>query len=1568
MTITARFPVVLVAMLLLTMAWILPPACSSAQDETTVTAFLPAPRTLRQHLVRAKKAIEEREFGQAVAELGALLAEQPSEDALYADTTQDFFVGPFTKAAVQSSLKGEAQRILGDMPEAARELYKLQFGADAKALLDAAASTGDLEKLTEVMRKYFHTDAGYEATLLLGRLQLDRGHPLAAAMCFRRLAASPGAAKRFEPELSLLLAACWLYSDRPDQALATLADLRTRFPQQALEIGGKRIEDLPSPSEAKSWLETQLGGRHFGGQHDATQWVMYRGDPARNAGSAGDLPLPRFRWRVPTAADPTDESLIKELRLDRAEERIPAIPAVQPLAINDVILMRTPERLLAIDFQTGKRVWEYPWWDASYDDVPLTNRPSNGNDELSVRREKLYQRLWEDAPYGQVSSDGKSVFMLDELRYATEMAGNFLPRRGGIRFRNPDWPATHNQLVALDLKRQGSLRWMVGGETGLDEPKLAGAFFLGPPLALSGELYVIAEINGEIRLLAINAESGKLVWSQQLAHVDVFTVNEDPSRRLAGATPSYADGVLVCPTSAGAVVAVDVATRSLLWGYQYQEPKRRTRFGLPSPYAARRDPSRGHWIDSSVTIDDGVALLTPVESDKLLCFDLDLAGGKPRWERKRDGDLADALYVAAIYHSKAIVIAKHSVLALEMKDGQPAWASPVALDAAQGEMPSGRGFRSGNSYFLPTTTSNLVRIDLDKGSITGRMRTDVPLGNLICYKDEVIAHSATAVSSFYQIEPLRKLVAARLQESPEDPWALARQGELLLYDGKSREALAALKRAYELDPEDDGVRSLLVTTFLTSLKTDFAANRDFAEQVQPLIDLPLQQAEYWQAMAKGFHDAGDLNRAVEAYIKLTDLQGDSVIDQDSPDSLMVQQNATWSVRLDRWIQARLAQLYEEGGDVRQRLDKLVQDRAATAGSRPLAQLRRDVDHFGFHPACDAIRLVCADRLTKAGRLLEAERLLATLHRDQDDASAGAAVARLAMLYAAATEFELSARLYRELGERWPDVACYDGKTGSQLLAEAQASRSLQTDFQIAPAWPWGKVTLEQRATQSGSQSLSRLIALPVSTDDDEFAAQVSFGFDTRFNAIVARSANGRPLLQIPVERVKQNGLDQVLVDGHLGVVYFGSELVAVDMMRNAVSRNEAVQWRLSLAPRLQNWQRANPVKNPFARSATRLRGNLDVSSGRGVSSLGPFNTHGVFYERMRTLICADPLTGKPVWSQADVVQGATIFGDDDFIFVLPADGDVAAVFRAADGKPLGQRQLPAAANRWTTVGRYVLAWEAQGQRYRLYLRDVWGQSDVWSESFSENARGTLINDRAVAVLDRNGRFRIRSLSSDAVIVATKLVADNDLHAVRVVSSPEEYLVFAETHVAVDTSQTRTITAPHQLNAPIINARVYAFDRVTGASLWQIPAMIEENGLPLHQPNTSPALWFVRSISTQRTRLTPQNSNRASVLCIDRRSGRILFQKDDIATQPNEYNILVDGREATSTLILPGHSFVLKFTNDPVPPEPPAQTGAASSLSDDSNSLSDMAGSLFRTLGQQTKREPQDTPFDDGKPK
>ena len=99
-----------------------------------------------------------------------------------------------------------------------------------------------------------------------------------------------------------------------------------------------------------------------------------------------------------------------------------------------------------------------------------------------------------------------------------------------------------NKLAAYDI-HTGKLQWELGGQEALTQ---SDTFFLGPPLPLRGQLYVIAEIKGEMRLLALDGATGTLLWKQQLAMVEV-NLTQDPIRRMAGISPSYSDGVLIVP-------------------------------------------------------------------------------------------------------------------------------------------------------------------------------------------------------------------------------------------------------------------------------------------------------------------------------------------------------------------------------------------------------------------------------------------------------------------------------------------------------------------------------------------------------------------------------------------------------------------------------------------------------------------------------------------------------------------------------------------------------------------------------------------------------------------------------------------------------------------------------------------------------------------------------------------------------------------------------------------------------------------------------------------------------------
>ena len=166
--------------------------------------FLPADRAILQQLGRARKWLDQGHYSDAIECLDKIL-----------ESPDDYFFQPDKQVPTHRSLKAEAQRLLGQMPREGRELYELHSGGNAQRMLDEAVAAGDATKLAAASGRYFHTRAGYEATFLLGLYDLDHGLPLAGALTLRRLREAPAAGDRFEPALTLAMAAGWLEAGCP---------------------------------------------------------------------------------------------------------------------------------------------------------------------------------------------------------------------------------------------------------------------------------------------------------------------------------------------------------------------------------------------------------------------------------------------------------------------------------------------------------------------------------------------------------------------------------------------------------------------------------------------------------------------------------------------------------------------------------------------------------------------------------------------------------------------------------------------------------------------------------------------------------------------------------------------------------------------------------------------------------------------------------------------------------------------------------------------------------------------------------------------------------------------------------------------------------------------------------------------------------------------------------------------------------------------------------------------------------------------------------------------------------
>src|SRR6516162_11311793 len=103
--------------------------------------------------------------------------------------------GPGGKTTHWVSVKSEADRLLANLPPKGKDFYQVTYGPRAAEDLKKAKASSSIEQLTIVTRNYLHTDAGAEATNLLGTYLLDRGEWTTAALCYEKLLKREGSDK-----------------------------------------------------------------------------------------------------------------------------------------------------------------------------------------------------------------------------------------------------------------------------------------------------------------------------------------------------------------------------------------------------------------------------------------------------------------------------------------------------------------------------------------------------------------------------------------------------------------------------------------------------------------------------------------------------------------------------------------------------------------------------------------------------------------------------------------------------------------------------------------------------------------------------------------------------------------------------------------------------------------------------------------------------------------------------------------------------------------------------------------------------------------------------------------------------------------------------------------------------------------------------------------------------------------------------------------------------------------------------------------------------------------------------
>jgi len=1486
--------------------------------------MLPTDRQSTRHLSQADQLVTAGQYGDAALLLDRILSSK-----------EDAFVHSTSNKSEYQSVKSEALRRIGTLSAEGLASYRLQFGARAQNMLDDAIERGDFELLESLSRRYFHTLAGYEATLLLGQHCLDAGRPQQAAVILRRLIDNPQAEKVYGADLYALAATSWLRAGHSDRAAEVITTLRQRYPGKTISIAGKPIGPFPSDKAAIAWFENEFALPASETLPEQKDWTVFRGNASRTAASDGGRPILTPRWRQ-RMAGPGTETLVQNIQEHFATTREIALPSLQPLAIGDVVLARTVSDLVAVDFRTGRLVWQARTQesDALSHVLELSNSRNHGQ-ETAPLVELLRQRLWRDAIYGTISSDSERVFVIEDVSPYFESPPRLIAPR--IIFRRQDVRQevvpVGNRLAAFELKTEGKLVWQLGGADG-EDAQLESAFFLGAPLPVDGQLYVLAEIKNGIRLLVLDAATGKVNWSQHLADVERDAMY-DAIWRLTGATPSLADGVVVCPTGAGAVVAVDVGKRCLLWAYKYPLSTNAADVRMGFRVLQQRQQSdNDHWQDGSVTISEGRVLLTPVQSDKLYC--LDLHTGKLQWERPRD----EGLYVASVHDGRAIIVAQGAARgeargwleAIDLASGKRSWDHDACL-LPEDSVPSGRGFYADGFYYLPLTSAEVAKIDLENGQIVDRRRSrdGVVPGNLICHRGNVISQSGSFLDAFYQVEPLREQVAKRLADNADDAEALAHRGELALEDGDLDTAIESFRRSFAID-RNELAREKLIENLLIALAEDFEFYESVAPELDALIAEPVQRTSYYRVMAEGLHASGRRSEALSFYLKLVDL--------DLNQAEMLELDADLEVRIDRWIQTQLIQLAKDATvSERSEIDEVIASHKSLLDQNAREEdLRRFLRHFGDVGDHDDVRLRLAKTLLDQDNLLECEALAMRLEESSNPTHRRAANALMAKLLRRAGRDDDAEPYCRRLQSQWPDVVCLDGKTGTQVLEELNSGGAALVPKTTTRDWPAGKVVVEKLPRDEGVNRGVSLAAFRFGDGAEPFFQNVDVMLEVQGPAIVGRDGLGRETFRAGLgegareiaglTRSPSHDVRRATARGHLLICSLGEQVAALDTLGKAEAADGELLWRKNLTSEFElanSRRRVVAIRAPGGFRRVRVTNGNDVSLG----TLGPVTVHGAIFAQTNDVFCVDSLTGEEAWIVHNMTPGSELFGDDDYLFIVPPDSgrnDVeATVVRTRDGRRLGQRSIPPAKERLAFVGRRLLQMTETGGKLTVRLYDPWSRKNVWEPLiFPGDSKIDLVDEHAVAVMQRSGLFQMFSVKDGTNIISQQLEREPTLTMVRVEKTRDHYLLLVA-HGAPQPGNNQERIYPIEMDSrgfPLFTGRIYLFDRKSGEPVWPAPVVLQNRGWLFSQPIDLPVITFAEQHGSRRP--NGQRTNNLSLMCLDKRTGRLVFQESGLSNSDRPLSWTCDVDEKTVTLSMRNGARRMTFTDEPISPEPPYQ--------------------------------------------
>ncbi len=1453
-------------------------------------------------------AIRNADWKHAVELLQRLL--DSPEDAVYR-----------AKEGRWESLRTAASGQLGQAPAEVLIDYERQYGGLAEQLWTEARQSGRIDTIVEVATRFLHTAAGKKAANYLAHWHFDRAEFALSVRWFLELDAVHAVESR---DLRWRMKAAYAARQASPDQVRHFLDPALRDPRaEATNLGGTTI------SVADAW--TRLPGQSPQKTPVLNRWPQLFGTSARVGIATGNPPLLKPEWSASLTSSAMLRRRLNWILQDLEDQQQTPIMVGMPLVLGDKVAFRDLRGVRMVDAATGRTLWATTEGLSAerilsgirsdeMDDADFPNATGiglNSDDEYtgpSAEFHPLVSHLFRDATIGLISSDTRNLYALEDVATLTRsQQGHQWDGEGEpVDPYGANWHS--NRLTAYSVET-GRRLWSVGGGEGRDpQDALSGCFFLGAPVADGDELLIVGSLGEEIRLLALDPASGTLQWSQLLAYADT-KIDLDIARRWVSTPVATGQGIVICPTTVGWLVAVDRTRRTVLWAHRYipEDDEHDVSGDGGTMFQSPRELN-GQWLAAPPVMAGSKVVFTPSDGDVMVC--LDLTQGRLQWQEDRE----DGMYLAGVVGELVITVGHASVTARNLDDGKEKWA----YEWETGVAPNGRGAIVGDQLYLPMNDGTLRLIALETGKQTEKLAVwpgEPSLGSLVKADRRLFAYGPRGLQMFDEQPGVLAEIQQRKAANPHDAEALIREAELWMltprYDDAAKQLLTI--RETDLSPLlKRRHRTVLWQALVGVIQTDTSHADAALKEIARLAVTPDEKLSVELFRIDREVTAGHSRAAFEAYWQLAEQdQGPATITRPHQPQLETQRRV--------WLRGKLGDVWQSStGELREQLNSQVERAVTEAINGPLDRLVKLADWCDFHPAAARLHWKLSDEFAAVRNFGSAEQQLLPWADHATVAIAAETHWRLALLYRQFGLFEDALLVERMLWTRYGDVTLSTGQTLAAALASRPADAATVTP--VAPSlWDHAVLVTQQVGTQ-----YSPPVQEVVSPIDSPFLSQLLMQIEPheqRLTLTDRRDGRWRwlaPLRGSP--RGQDYGESPTSVLGHTVIVLHKDVLQRLSPVERRLMWSKTLNENQTGGAGHHNSHRQvpQPLQMPSADEFDHEA--LFEQSPMGGQLAAVFPNYLCLQGR-RSLTVYDPHTGQESWTRTGISPHALIYPGRDWLCVVEMEDDKVSVYRTCDGQPVEAPDLITRLRKsLRLLGNDLIQLESQaGLRLfnlgsgRTVLRrtELLSGRELWKQDFSTKTHVGMVDDHYAIAVDAStgGKAAKRS-------VALIRLRDGERQTFAPITFPSadgEFFPLLDAdclYLVANHSDGNTYHYGDSLTTLPVNGTVCCWDRVTGELLWS--REITDQNLVLERFAPSPVLLFL-------TRSWKQNGNASytllNMLAVGKRSGETLHESSIPSMFGGFHSLTLREHESTIELA----SYNLKMRLVPRRENPPVES-------------------------------------------